>query len=96
MAAPPLYWQSYLFEDPSFVDVGEVKFMTMQLMQQIGLANAAVHKYDVNGSSADTFVAVCYVTLGAHKWIAIVMAAGAHAKNLRDQLIKKFETVVTG
>jgi len=94
MAAPYLYWKSYVFESPSIGSVNDVKSATLQKMQEIGLPNAAIHDWDVNGSTSDTIVAVCYVQLGVHKWTAIVMAAGTHAKSLRDQLIAKFDTIV--
>jgi len=93
MAAPSLYWQSYVFDSPAIESVNDIKGVTKQKMQEIGLANAAIHDSDVNGSTADTIMAVCYVGLGSHKWMAIVMAAGTHAKSLRDQLIKKFDTI---
>ena len=93
MAAPNLYWQSYVFESAAIESVNDIKNVTKQKMQEIGLANAAIHEFDVNGSTADTIVAVCYVGLGSHKWMAIVMAAGTQAKSLRDQLINKFGTI---
>lgn len=93
MAAPALYWESFLFESEAIESVSDLKSATLKSMHDIGLANAAIHASDVNGSTSDTIVAVCYVGLGSHKWMAIVMAAGAHAKSLRDQLIKKFEGI---
>ncbi len=93
MAAPYLFWQSYLFESAAIESVNDIKNATLQKMHEIGLANAAIQQWDVTGSTGDTIVAVCYVGLGSHKWMAIVMAAGTHAKNLRDQLIKKFDTI---
>jgi len=94
MSVPNLYWQSYVFESPSIEGIGDLKNATRDKMQEIGLANAAIHQSDVNGSTSDTIIAVCYVGLGGHKWMAIVMAAGTNAKSLRDQLIKKFDTIV--
>jgi tetrahydromethanopterin S-methyltransferase subunit H len=94
MAAPALYWGSYIFEPNTPTSVGDVKAVTAQKMHEIGLANAAVHQSDVNASTQDTRVAVCYVGLGGNKWMAIVMAAGTHAKTLRDQLIAKFDSTI--
>ncbi len=93
MAVPYLVWQSYIFESPSIGKVDDVKGATLQKMKEIGLVNAAIHESDVNGSTSDTIIAVCYVGLGKHKWMAIVMAAGANAMSLRDQLIKKFDSI---
>ena len=94
MAAPSLYWQSYIFESPSIGNIDVLKGVTREKMKEIGLANAAVHESEVNGSTSDTIIAVCYVGLGTHKWMGIVMAAGTNAKSLRDQLIKKSDSIV--
>jgi hypothetical protein len=93
MSAPYLFWQSYLFDSDAIESVNDIKGATRDAMKEIGLANAKINQYDVNGSTNDTIVAVCYVGLGSHKWMAIVMAAGAEALTIRDNLIKKFATI---
>jgi hypothetical protein len=93
MAAPNLYWQSHIFESVAIESVSDLKVVTRDKMKKIGLANATVHQYDVNGSTTDTILAVCYVALGSHKWMAIVMAAGTQAAALKDRLIEEFQNV---
>jgi len=91
MAAPTLLWESFIFESNAIESVDDIKAVTRDKMKDIGLANAKINQSDVNGSNSDTIVAVCYVQLATHSWMAIVMAAGSHAGTLRDALIKKFK-----
>jgi len=93
MAPPALYSWMYLFESPSIESLGDLQFETVQKMHEMGIANAFIQNPDVVGSTSDTTVAVCYVGIASHKWMAVAMAAGPHAKTLTDQLIKKFESI---
>jgi hypothetical protein len=73
--------------------IQDLKSVTLNSMKELGLANAKINQFDVNGSNNDSIVAVCYVDLGPNKWMAIVMAAGSEALSLKNQLITKFENV---
>ena len=93
MASPSLFWGSFVFDSAAIESVNDLKGVAQAQMEAIGLSNATIHQFDVNGSTSDTIVAVTFVAQGAHRWTAIVMAAGVHAHTLRDQLIAKFKAV---
>jgi len=48
---------------------------------------------DVNGHTQDTMMATTFVKLGNKNYMLFIMAAGNHAKELRDQLHKKLSNV---
>ena len=93
MSAPFLFWETFLFDSAAIESVNDLRSIARQEMLQIGLANAKINPSDVNGSTGDTIVAVTFIQLGTHKFVAVVMAAGLHALALRDSLIKKFSSV---
>jgi hypothetical protein len=93
MAIPTLLWRTVNLASEAIESDNDVWGVIKQQMQAVGLSNVKKNPSDVNGHTQDTIVATTFVKLGKKSYLLFIMAAGDHAKRLRDQLGKKLENV---
>jgi hypothetical protein len=93
MAIPTLYWSSLKLASPSISDAAMWSII-QDKMKEIGLSDVKKNPSDVNGHSQDTIVATTFVKLGQQSYMLIIMAAGNHALELRDQLYDQLNSVI--
>jgi hypothetical protein len=93
MAIPALFWRSVNLASEAIESDNDVWGVIKQQMQAVGLSDVKKNPSDVNGHTQDTIVATTFVKLGKKSYVIIIMAAGDHAKTLRDKLGKNLEKV---
>jgi len=93
MAIPALYWRSLQLASQAIESDNDIWSVIKAKMQELGLSDVKKNPSDVNGHSQDTIVAVTFVKLAAKNYMLIIMAAGSHALQIRDQLYNKLKSV---
>jgi len=93
MAIPALYWRSLNMSSPAIESDADIWNTIKAMMKEIGLSDVKKNASDVNGHTQDTMVATTFAKLGNKNYMLFIMAAGNHAKELRDQLHKKLSNV---
>jgi hypothetical protein len=88
MSIPALYWTRIDVSDAAIGSDYDVWFLLRDSFTKAGLQNVKQNPTDVNGHTSDTFVAGTFVKLDSQDYVIIIMAAGAHAAALRDELYK--------
>jgi len=93
MAIPALYWRSLNMSSPAIESDADIWNIIKAMMKEIGLTDVKKNASDVNGHTQDTMVATTFAKLGNKNYMLFIMAAGNHAKELRDRLHKKLSNV---
>lgn len=93
MAIPALYWRSLTLASPAIESDNDIWNLIKVKMKEIGLSDVKKNPSDVNGHTADTMMATTFAKLGSKSYMLFIMAAGDHAKVLRDKLYKKLDEV---
>ena len=93
MAIPALYWRSLQLASQAIESDNDVWGVIKLKMQEAGLSDVKKNPSDVNGHTQDTIMAVTFVKLAAKNYMLIIMAAGAHALQLREQVYNKLKSV---
>jgi len=93
MAIPSLYWRRVNLASEAIESDNDIWGVIKQQMQAVGLSDVKKNPNDVNGHTQDTLVATTFVKLAPKSYALIIMAAGNHAKTIRDQLGNKLENV---
>jgi len=93
MAIPTLFWRSVNLASEAIESDNDVWSVIKQQMQAVGLQDVKKNPSDVNGHTQDTIVATTFAKVGHKSYMLFIMAAGDHAKTLRDQLGNKLANV---
>jgi len=93
MAIPSLYWRSLDLASEAIESDSDIWNVIQAEMKDVGLSNVQKNPSDVNGHSQDTIVAVTFVKLKQHSYRLLIMSAGNHAFQLRDQVYEKLKDV---
>jgi hypothetical protein len=86
MAIPALFWRSLNMSSPAIESDNDIWNVIKAEMKAIGLSDVKKNPSDVNGHTSDTIVATTFAKLGNKNYLLFIMAAGSHAKELRDKL----------
>ena len=93
MAIPALYWRSLTLASPAIESDNDIWNVIKAKMEEIGLSDVKKNPSDVNGHTQDTIMATTFAKLAPKSYMLFIMAAGNHAKELRDKLHDKLKKV---
>jgi hypothetical protein len=93
MAIPALFWRTLTLTGEAIESDNDIWNVIKATMKEIGLSDIKKNPSDVNGHTQDTIVATTFVKLGNKSYMLFIMAAGDHAKGLRDQLHNKLSKI---
>ena len=93
MAIPALFWRTLTLASEAIESDADIWNVIKAKMKEIGLSDVKKNPSDVNGHTQDTIVATTFVKLGKKNYMLFIMAAGDHAKALRDQLHDKLSKI---